>query len=141
MNLLHYVYIFFIQFNLATFSLKCPCLARNVRGHVFVCQGCLNNCGQMVYNFWLYLIHNPERRATSRPWLCVILDKHLHDGCHQWSRNYLPFRSTRVYSRFLVGYVFLYLQFYVYCRWFFVLSSFFFDLRIMITPLVFSNSS
>ena len=37
-----------------------------------------------------------------------------HDGYHQWSRNCLPFRSTWVHPRFLVGFLLLDLSFYVY---------------------------
>jgi hypothetical protein len=24
----------------------------------------------------------------------------VYDGCHMWNRNYLPFRSTKLHSRF-----------------------------------------
>ena len=73
--------------------------------------------------------------------------------CHQWSRNCLPFRSTCVHPRFLVGFMLLDLQLYMYvwyvCRSLFVLlyvffwslCCLFFDIRILITPLVSSNSS
>jgi hypothetical protein len=35
----------------------------------------------------------------------VGLVKMQHDGWHMWSRNCLPFRSTWVHPRFLVGFV------------------------------------
>ena len=38
----------------------------------------------------------------------------LTNGWHQWSRNRLPFQSTRVHPRFVVGFMLLDLQFYVY---------------------------
>jgi hypothetical protein len=76
-----------------------------------------------------------------------------HDGCHYWSRNYLLFQGTCVHPRFIVRFVLLDLKFYVscfverclsFCTFSFghcVACLFFFDLRILITPLVSSNSS
>jgi hypothetical protein len=66
------------------------------------------------------------------------------------SRNFLPFRSTWVHPGFLVGSCFSIFSFIcMFCKFLFVLLFFFiwplcclfFDLRILITPLVSSNSS
>ena len=45
-----------------------------------------------------------------------------HVGYHLWSRNCLPFRSTRVHPRFLVEFVLLDLWFYVWCFVLFLLA-------------------
>ena len=35
----------------------------------------------------------------------------VHDGCHKWNKSCLPFRSTRVHPRLLVGFVLHDIQF------------------------------
>jgi hypothetical protein len=72
-------------------------------------------------------------------------------GCHYWSGNCLHFWSTWVHPWFLVGFVLLIFSFMcMFCRSLFVLlyfffwplcCLFFFDIQILITPLVSSNSS
>ena len=61
--------------------------------------------------------------------------------------TWLPFRSTRVHLQFLVGFMLLDIQFYVYVLqmlfallYFFfwsIVCLFFFDIRILITPFLF----
>ena len=81
----------------------------------------------------------------------LIYIQQIFDGCHYWSRNCLSFRSTWVHPQFLEwGHVTQSLVLCVmFCRSLFVLLSFlfwplcclsFFDLQILITPLVSSNS-
>ena len=69
--------------------------------------------------------------------------------CHDCSRNCLQFRSTWVHYPFLVGFV-IFSFMCMFCRPLYVLLYFFFwplcylfffDIRILITPLVSSNSS
>jgi len=82
--------------------------------------------------------------------VCVYLSFHVFNPSTQNKifplYNNKPFRSTWVHPRFLVGFVLLDLQFFcvMFCISLFVLLSFFlcyvfyfFDLLILITPLVF----
>ena len=84
----------------------------------------------------------------------VNLHKYCQSLCNankqMWSRNCLPLRSTRVHPRFLVVFVLLDLKFYMYVLQIVVcpfvvfllpLCCLFFDIRILITLLVSSNSS
>ena len=66
--------------------------------------------------------------------------KITEDGCHIWNRNCLHFGSTWIHRWFLVGFVLLNLR---YCWSLFVLCIVcpFFDLRLLIIPLVSSNFS
>jgi hypothetical protein len=69
----------------------------------------------------------------------------------RWNRNCLPFRSIWIHPQFLVGSCYSIFSFIcIFCRSLFVLLYFFFwplcclfyfDIRILITPLVSSNSS
>ena len=47
-------------------------------------------------------------RPCLEPTIYRIRDEHL------WRKNYLSFRSTIIHTRFLVGFVLLHLQFYMY---------------------------
>ena len=89
-----------------------------------------------------------NKPRTSLPQLPGINIK-LHDGCHQWSRKCLPFRSSpqvlngvRVTRSFVLCVCFVdrCLSFCPFLFWP-LHCLFFFDVRILITPLVSSNSS
>jgi hypothetical protein len=82
---------------------------------------------------------------------CNISLSSMYDGCHMWSRNSLPFRSTRFHPGFSVVRV---ARSLVFCAMscislFFSLLYFcwplgylsFFDLWLIFTPLVSSNFS
>ena len=85
--------------------------------------------------FYVHICRSSFVRLSTRPVSCV-------------EQELLPSQSTRIHPRCLVWFVLLYLQFSVYClvdrcKYFFIwpLCCLSFDLPIIITPLVFSNSS
>ena len=47
-------------------------------------------------------------RSFPHSWLIIwFVTRLTRDGCHYWSRNWFPFRSTQVHPRILVGFVLL----------------------------------
>ena len=79
--------------------------------------------------------------------LCYcFINQHVQPLYYLWIRNCLPFRSTWVHPRFEWGSCYSVFSFMcMFCKSFFVFwplcCLFFFDLRILITSLVSSNSS
>jgi len=60
----------------------------------------------MLYVCYLYLFtYNISNEISISDDLRIVLQ--LYDGIHYWSRNGLPFHSTLVHLRFLVGFVLL----------------------------------
>jgi hypothetical protein len=95
--------------------------------------------------YWLRKQGYPEKTTDLSQVTKKLYDIMLY-GCHQWRRNCLPFRRTWVHPRFLVVYLLLHISLYIiFCWSLFVLlyfffwplcCMFFFDIRILITPLV-----
>ena len=55
-------------------------------------------------NVWFVAI---TMRSFPHAWLITGFVTRVTHGCHKWSRNYLPFRSTLVHFPFLVEFVLL----------------------------------
>ena len=95
------------------------------------------NTDEFTYGFF-FCLQNEMLCTKHIIEVFFLLPREQFYGCHQWSRNCLPFRSTCVHSRFLVGFVLLYLQFYMYvlqisvCPFGHCVVCSFFDIRILI---------
>ena len=102
---------------------------------------------------WYYDMHQTEKLFDRTSGGCQIAisycvnlayniekeDQSHHHLYHQWSKNRLPFRSTYIHSRFLLGFVLLDLQFL--CVLQIVVCPFVpFILAIVLSVLLFTNS-
>ena len=113
--------------------------------YVLICFSHFNNVilhtTHWLINYWCsYKIKHHKEIVD------VLYQQEQQSRCHQWNRNCLPFRSTCVHPQLSMG---LGLQFSVqcfvdyclsFCLWSLYCLSFF-DIRRLITHLVYSNFS
>ena len=69
-------------------------------------------CTRVLGHF--HKVNNAIQKLVLLMSTCASLYTSLQNFANYWSRNCLPFRTTRVHPRFLVGFMLLDLQFYVY---------------------------
>ena len=99
--------------------------------------GCSNTYPRLgislISSLYLYMISSSKKLVIHDITVMILKVTINFNNC-------FPFRSTWVHSRFLMGIVLLYLYFYVSFFFWPLCFLSFFDLRILVTSLIFSNS-